>query len=192
MENKVENIQNCKDLSREKRIKRELKRLSNLFEEIDGNRRKFIQPILENAAFMAITLQDLQEEINAGGVVDQYQNGQNQHGVKIGASLQAYNSLIKSYSGTLKTLSAILPREKKEIARLAWTPEEDPETPEECEARMKKEHEEFCRLLAEDRARGEITPEEREANFRANEEELKKRQAAELAAAARLRERMNL
>lgn len=44
---------------------------------------------------------------------------------------------------------------------------------EECAARMKKDHEEFCRQLEEDRKKWEqLTPEDIEANKRACHERL--------------------
>ena len=62
---------------------------------------------------MKVTLEDLQESIIMQGTTDEYQNGANQHGIKQSAQLQAYNSLIKNYANVIKTLSGLLPREKK-------------------------------------------------------------------------------
>ena len=72
-------------------------------------------PLLQNAAFMAITLEDLQETINAEGATDEYQNGANQRGIKQSATLQSYNALIKNYTTVIKTLSSILPPEEKPV-----------------------------------------------------------------------------
>lgn len=71
-------------------------RLEKIFKKVDGNKRTILASLLQNAAFMKITLEDLQESINAEGVTDEYQNGANQHGIKQSATLQGYNALIKN------------------------------------------------------------------------------------------------
>lgn len=119
------------DFSKEERICSELKRISVFFEKIDGNQRAIIQPLLQNAAFMRVTLEDLQEVINSEGVTDEYKNGANQFGVKPSATLQAYNTLVKNYIAVIKTLSQLLPPEKKAAVN-KWQPRE--KTPEEIEA----------------------------------------------------------
>lgn len=114
--------------TKEKRIKAELKRLQVKFELVDANQREVAAQLLQNAAFMAVTLQDLQEIINAQGVTDTYQNGANQYGTKASATLQSYNALIKNYTAVIKTLAQLVPLEKKE--RETWKPK----TPEELDA----------------------------------------------------------
>lgn len=100
-------------MTKENRISAELNRISVYFEDVDANQRAIVTPLLQNAAFMKVTLEDLQESIIMRGTTDEYQNGANQHGIKQSAQLQAYNSLIKNYANVIKTLSGLLPREKK-------------------------------------------------------------------------------
>ena len=99
------------ELTKENRIKREYARMSEMFAEMPENERKFCDPLLQNAAFMCVTLQDLQAAINENGTSDTYQNGRNQSGVKASADLQAYNSLAKVYNALMDKLSAKLPKE---------------------------------------------------------------------------------
>lgn len=96
--------------SKRERIEKELARISVYFEQVDANQRAMAQPLLQNAAFMAITLQDLQEAINAEGVTDTYRNGATQYGTKCSASLQAYNTTVKNYAAVIKTLAQLLPK----------------------------------------------------------------------------------
>jgi hypothetical protein len=99
------------ELSKEKRIKAEYARMQNLYAQLPENELSFCDPLLQNAAFMCITLQDLQVAINQNGVTDSYQNGANQSGTKASADLQAYNSLAKVYNALMDKLSAKLPKE---------------------------------------------------------------------------------
>ena len=102
------------DLSKEKRIKREYARMKKLFASLPENELNFCDPLLQNAAFMFATLQDLQIAINENGTSDTYQNGRNQSGVKASADLQAYNSLAKVYNALMDKLSAKLPKEVRQ------------------------------------------------------------------------------
>ena len=106
------------DSSKEKRIKAEYARMKKLFSAMPENELSFCDPLLQNAAFMFATLQDLQEAINQNGVTDSYQNGANQSGTKASADLQAYNSLAKVYNALMDKLSAKLPKQVKQ-SRLA-------------------------------------------------------------------------
>ena len=123
------------DLTKEKRINQELERLKILFDQVDENQNAVATPLLQNASFMKVTLEDLQKIINEEGVTDEYQNGANQHGIKQSAVLQSYNALIKNYTGVMKTLSQLLPRASKKYIQ-AQPPRE--KTAEEIEAYKKQ------------------------------------------------------
>ena len=96
----------------------ELKKLKKLFSPLPENERKFLQPLLENAAFMRVTLDELQIKIRLEGATDEYQNGANQCGVKISAAIQAYNQLMKTYHTLMDKLLAKLPAEKNAVNEL--------------------------------------------------------------------------
>ena len=100
-------------LSKETRIKRELNRLKKFYSELPQNRLAIVMPLLENMAFMKITLDDLQKRINEHGCSDEYKNGENQYGRKAGADLQAYNSLVKNFNTISDRLEKMLPPERR-------------------------------------------------------------------------------
>ena len=126
--------------SKEKRIEEELKRISVWFSDMDENQRAVIDPIMQNSAFMKVTLDDLQEIINKEGVVDHYKNGENQYGLKPSATLQSYNSLVKNYAAVNKTLFSLLPkkREKQLSPQEIYLRDHPPMTPEQREEYMKQ------------------------------------------------------
>lgn len=134
------------ETTKEKRIKAELNRIKEKFSDADANQKAIVAPLMQNAAFMKVTLEDLQEIINLEGVTDSYQNGANQYGVKQSATLQSYNSLIKNYTAVIKALSKLLPPEKKEPAR-PWQPIE--KTPEEIAEEQRKEEEHIAKINAD-------------------------------------------
>ena len=108
-----EDSEQKKSISEEKikraRISSELNRLTAYFEPIEEKQMAIIGPLLQNAAFMRITLEDLQEIINRDGPVERYQNGANQYGLKQSSAVQSYNALMKNYAAVIKTLAQILP-----------------------------------------------------------------------------------
>ena len=97
--------------TKRKRADDELEKLEKLFSPLPENERSFIQPLLENAAFMRATLDELQIKIRLEGATDEYQNGANQCGMKISASIQAYNQVMKTYHSLMDKLMAKLPEE---------------------------------------------------------------------------------
>jgi hypothetical protein len=106
------------ELTKDQRIQQEYERMKELFAAMPENELSFCDPLLQNAAFMKVTLEDLQQAINENGVTDQYQNGANQSGTKASADLQAYNSLAKVYNALMDKLSGKLPKIMKQ-SRLA-------------------------------------------------------------------------
>ena len=145
------------------RIYEEFQRLSVYFEDLAEHERSVILPLIQNAAFMRITLEELQKIIAEQGPVEAYQNGENQYGMKQSAALQSYNSLIKNYAAVIKNLFNLLPPMKRPVlsAWEQWQLEhKEEETEEERKARMEKDYEDFCALLKqgrEDRAAAEKT-----------------------------------
>lgn len=52
------------------------------YAELPKNQMAIVEPLIQNAAFMKITLDDLQKSINADGCSEEYMNGANQYGKK--------------------------------------------------------------------------------------------------------------
>ena len=96
--------------TKQTRIKEELERLNGFFVDVEENQRETVAPLIQNAAFMKVMLEDMQEIINAEGATELYQNGENQYGRKPSAAMQAYNATIKNYASVIKSLSALLPK----------------------------------------------------------------------------------
>ena len=101
-------------ITKETRIKQELIRLEEIYRGLPENKLAIVIPLLENASFMKITLEDLQESINRNGCSEEYKNGENQYGKKAAADLQAYNSLLKNYNTISDRLEKLLPPEQRE------------------------------------------------------------------------------
>lgn len=99
----------------ETRIKREREKLAEVFAKMDENKRKTAEKLMDNAAFMAVTLEDLRDSINENGCVSEYQNGENQKGTKKSPEVEVYNTMIKNYTTVIKTLCDLLPESNGEM-----------------------------------------------------------------------------
>lgn len=91
------------------RIDREIKRIKKLLKQVDKDRLATIQSLVKNAAFMSVTLDDLQEAINQNGVVSEYQHGDKQWGTKKSPEIEIYNTMIKNHMTIMKQLIDLLP-----------------------------------------------------------------------------------
>lgn len=103
---------------RTKLIKRELARMRKIFANLPENEQKFIEPMLQNAAFMKVMLEELQEQVAEYGCIDEYTNGKDQGGRKISAELSAYNTTVKNYNTVMVRLIERLPKDEKKSAML--------------------------------------------------------------------------
>lgn len=100
-----------KELSKDKQIKKEFNRLKRIFKDIPTDKKNTVLSLIRNAAFMTITLDELQETINRNGVISEYQNGENQWGTKKSPEVEIYNTMIKNHMQVMKQLTDLLPKE---------------------------------------------------------------------------------
>jgi len=98
------------DETKYERIENEKKRLNRLILKADAKVKKAVKSLIENIAFMSITLQDLQDQINANGVVSEYQNGENQWGTKKSPEVEIYNSMLKNHMVAMRQLTDLIPK----------------------------------------------------------------------------------
>lgn len=111
-------------LSKDARIKREIKRLRAVFKDLDKNKLKVVEKLIETAAFIAISLQDLEADINLKGYVSEYQNGENQFGTKKSPEVEIHLSMTKNFTVIMKQLAELAPPERKKKSGLEALKEE--------------------------------------------------------------------
>ena len=88
---------------------KELNKLKKIFKDIEPGKQKIVEKLISNAAFMAESLDELQEIIREKGFTEEYQNGANQYGIKKCSEVEIYNTMIKNYSSVIKQLVDLLP-----------------------------------------------------------------------------------
>ena len=96
-------------MTKETRITQERERLTALFADLDENQQQTAAGLISTAAFLRVTLEDLEAEINRAGCTEEYVNGRDQSGVKVSAACQAYAQLNTKYQSTMQKLLKIVP-----------------------------------------------------------------------------------
>ncbi|HAE16025.1 MAG TPA: hypothetical protein DCG51_05685 [Erysipelotrichaceae bacterium] len=100
-------------MSKETKIKKRLSELNKIYSKLPEKKRSIAEPLIKNAAFMEVELEELRGIISENGASEEYKNGENQYGRKASADLQSYNSLLKSYNMVNSRLEAMLPPEEE-------------------------------------------------------------------------------
>ena len=108
----MENNAISKEMEKDKRKTKELKKLKKIFQNLDENKSKIAQKLIESAAFLIVELEDLEKEIAVKGVTEEYQNGEFQKGVKKASRVDVYNNFIKNYTLIVKQLCDLLPEDE--------------------------------------------------------------------------------
>ena len=105
----IEKVETKKKRSQTRFIKLEIERISKIFEDMPPDRKEIARPLIENAGFLSVILNELREEITEKGIKEQYQNGMNQSGYKDSVEVKTYTSMLRTYMSVIKQLSDLLP-----------------------------------------------------------------------------------
>lgn len=99
------------EVEKEKLVKKELNKIRRTFKEMPDDVKKLNQKLMYNAAWLAVSLDELTRTIDEDGVTVEYKNGENQFGTKKSPEAEIYTSWSKQYSTTMKQLSDLLPKD---------------------------------------------------------------------------------
>lgn len=113
MEDIAQKTAKKKVLTKEEKIKSEVRKLNGIFKNIDKDNKKIIDNLIANAAFMSVSLSELVDIINEKGYVEIYKNGKEQQGIKKSSEIEIYNTMIKNYTSTINSLINLLPSNKE-------------------------------------------------------------------------------
>lgn len=96
------------------RIKAEAARLAKNFEQIEAKRKSTTQGLIHRAAFMRISLEDLEKELNENGFTELFSQGDQEPYLRERPTSKIYNSLNANYQKIIKQLTDLLPKEEPE------------------------------------------------------------------------------
>ena len=102
-------------VEKDKEIKREITRLTNLYKDVDRVKRLTAKNLIEEAASMKSTLKELKALIDEHGPIDEMPQGEYSI-LREHPALKSYNTMVQRYSGIIKQLMDLLPKDQqKEI-----------------------------------------------------------------------------
>ena len=103
-----------KEITKDVLVNREISRLTNLFKDIDSNRRLTAKGLIEEAAYMKITLQELKVEIDRHGPIDEMPQGDYSI-LREHPALKSYNTMVQRYTNIIDKLTNLHPKEVKVV-----------------------------------------------------------------------------
>lgn len=98
------------DLDKDKLVKKEFTKIKRIFRDMPEDIKKLNQKLMYNAAWLAVSLDELTKTIDREGVISEYKNGENQWGTKKSPEAELYTSWSKQYTIIMKQLSDLLPK----------------------------------------------------------------------------------
>lgn len=113
------------ELEKDKRIKKEYKKIKEIYKILPKDTFDLHENLMKNAAFLAVSLEDLQDIIKRDGYSGIYENGKNQSGTKATPEATMYGTYVKNYTSIIKALNELLPKintiidESQELLRFA-------------------------------------------------------------------------
>lgn len=102
--------------NKKKKIKQQKNKLTKIFKQLDKNTLSLVQNLINEVAFMSVTLEENRIYIEEHGVKELYMNGKGQFGYKESVESKNYNAMIKNYTNVVKQLVDFLPKEEKKNA----------------------------------------------------------------------------
>ena len=94
----------------EQRIKREIKRLNEIFKVVDDNIRGTVDGLIKKAAVERVELEELKADILIYGWTEWFSQGDQEPYKRKRPEADIYNTLSREYSKTVKQLSDLLPK----------------------------------------------------------------------------------
>ena len=101
-------------MTKKDRLDKEIKRLNGIFGFIPDNKRHVIEGLIRRAAYMRVTLEDYEADLDEGGYVELFSQSPNQEPYERERPVaRLYNTMIRNYQNLMKQLSDLLPDEVK-------------------------------------------------------------------------------
>lgn len=103
-----------KEKTKEEKIKAELSRLRRIYKEIEERKKKTVEGLIERAAYMRVTLEAFEVDLDENGFTEQFQQGKEQEPYERKRPVaDLYNTMNTSYQKAVKQLCDLLPKEEK-------------------------------------------------------------------------------
>lgn len=96
-------------MDKDKAIQNEINKLNNIFSDLPDDKKQLSEGLIQNAAFMHITLLELQKDVLSQGAMIRVQSGNGFDTIKDNPAQKAYTTMISRYSAVIDQLNKMLP-----------------------------------------------------------------------------------
>lgn len=103
-----------KELTKDELIKQEIDRLTEFFKDIDENKRRTAEGLIEEAAYIRVTMRELKQEIDKNGPIDEMPQGDYSI-IREHPALKSYNTMVQRYTTIIDKLLSLLPKDVKVV-----------------------------------------------------------------------------
>jgi len=109
-------VANKTELSKDERIKKEEKRLKRIYKNIDKDKKAIIDGLIQRAAYMRVSLEDYEKDLNEKGYVELFtQSEKTEPYERERPVARLYNTMNKNYQSIIKQLTDLIPKEVKVV-----------------------------------------------------------------------------
>lgn len=101
------------------RIKKEESRLKKIFKDLEENKKQTVEGLIKLAAYMRVSLEDFQEDLDLNGFVEKFTQSEKQEPYERKRPVaDLYNTMNTSYQKIINQLTNLLPEGKTETDEL--------------------------------------------------------------------------
>lgn len=100
-----------KELTRDERISKEEKRLRRIYKNVDKDQKAIIDGLIQRAAYMRVTLEDYEKDLDKGGYTEMFTQSPNTPPYERERPVaRLYNTMNKNYQSIIKQLTDLVPK----------------------------------------------------------------------------------
>lgn len=97
---------------REQAVEREVARLTKNFSTIDGKKRSIIRGLIDRAAFMRVSLNEMEDDLDKNGFTEMFSQGDQEPYERKRPTADLYNTMNANYQKIIKQLTDLAPKEE--------------------------------------------------------------------------------
>ena len=96
------------EIEKEKQIKKEIRKLRRLFKNLPKDKMKAADGLIQEAAFMKVTLEETRYIIDHEGIIERFEQGK-QKFLREHPATKVYNTMINRYASVCKQIFDMIP-----------------------------------------------------------------------------------
>ena len=102
-------------MDKKRRIDNEVKRLRGIYKDIESKKKNTVAGLIQRAAYLRVTLEDFEKDLDENGFVEMFQQGEHQEPYeRKRPTADLYNTMNTAYQKAIKQLTDLLPKTVEE------------------------------------------------------------------------------